>query len=167
MFQGFTPLEDDMQILVQAVDSDDAPIDADAPPTYRVYGQSGVVYNGTAAFLQSGDITGATNDDPIVITSAAHQLVTGSVVTIASVGGNTNANGTWVVTVLDDDTFSIPNAGNSAYTSGGTWHCAGLYTVSFTASAANGFASGNTYTCLTNWTVSDTNQDQLDTFCVT
>lgn len=66
-------------------------------------------------------VTGATNATPIVITTAAHGFSTGDVVTIASVGGNTNANGTFRVTVLSSTTFSLDgSAGNAAYTSGGT-----------------------------------------------
>lgn len=66
-------------------------------------------------------ITGATNASPIVITSVAHGLITGAVVTVAGVGGNTNANGTFKITKLTADTFSLDgSAGNSAYTSGGT-----------------------------------------------
>lgn len=70
----------------------------------------------------SGTITNATNANPIVITtSAAHNLVTGDSVTISGVLGNTAANGTNVATVLTATTFSIPVAGNGAYTSGGTF----------------------------------------------
>jgi hypothetical protein len=66
-------------------------------------------------------VTGATNATPIVITTAAHGLATGDVVTIASVGGNTNANSTFKVTVLSTTTFSLDgSSGNAAYTSGGT-----------------------------------------------
>jgi hypothetical protein len=69
----------------------------------------------------SKTITDATNASPIVVTATAHGLSTGDPVTVASVGGNTNANGDWVVTVIDDDTFSLDGStGNSAYTSGGT-----------------------------------------------
>lgn len=65
-------------------------------------------------------ISGATNATPIVITSAAHGLQTGDTVQIKSVGGNTNANGIWTVTVLSSTTFSLNgSAGNSGYTSGG------------------------------------------------
>lgn len=68
--------------------------------------------------LQS--ITGATNATPIAITSTDHGLSTGDRVLVSSVGGNTNANGAWHVTVADDDTFSLDgSAGNAAYTSGG------------------------------------------------
>jgi len=72
-------------------------------------------------------ITAASNATPIVVTAAAHGLATDDRVTIASVGGNTNANGNWKVVVLTSSTFAIYNevtgaarAGNSAYTSGGT-----------------------------------------------
>lgn len=66
-------------------------------------------------------VTGATNASPIVITTATHSLTTGDVVTIASVSGNTNANGTFRVTVVSSTTFSLDgSAGNAAYTSGGT-----------------------------------------------
>ena len=71
-------------------------------------------------------VTGATNASPIVITTAANSLATGDVVTIASVGGNTAANGTFRVTVLSSTTFALQGStGNGAYTSGGTvakWH---------------------------------------------
>lgn len=66
-------------------------------------------------------VTGATNASPIVITTAAHGLATGDVVTVASVGGNTAANGTFRVTVVSSTTFQLDGTtGNGAYTSGGT-----------------------------------------------
>jgi hypothetical protein len=66
-------------------------------------------------------VTGATNASPIVVTTAAHGLATGDVVTIASVGGNTAANGTFRVTVVSSTTFQLDGTtGNAAYTSGGT-----------------------------------------------
>lgn len=65
-------------------------------------------------------ITGATNANPIVITSVAHGRITGDYVTITGVVGNTAANGTWPIIKLSADTFSIPVAGNGAYVSGGS-----------------------------------------------
>lgn len=74
-------------------------------------------------------VTNATNATPIVLTSSAdHGFVDGMSVTIASVGGNTNANGTYYVKKLTSTTFSLytdealttGRAGNAAYTSGGT-----------------------------------------------
>lgn len=67
-------------------------------------------------------VSGATNASPIVITtSAAHGLSTNDVVTIASVGGNTAANGTFKITKVSSTTFQLNGStGNAAYTSGGT-----------------------------------------------
>ena len=75
----------------------------------------------------TGNITDATNASPVVITSAAHGLTTGDTVLIEDVGGNTNANGLRLITVVDANSFSItdtdsdPIAGNAAYTGSGTW----------------------------------------------
>src|SRR6185369_2813828 len=67
--------------------------------------------------LTPTNITGATNATPIVITATAHGLVDGQQVTIASVGGNTAANGTWVVDVLSSSTFAlVGSAGSGSYT---------------------------------------------------
>src|SRR6185312_3167643 len=66
-------------------------------------------------------ITGATNASPIKIAVANHGLNTGETVVIAGVGGNTAANGTWVITIVDASNFNLNgSAGNGAYTSGGT-----------------------------------------------
>ena len=73
-------------------------------------------------------ITGATNATPIVITAVAHGRSTGDSVFIYGVLGNIAANGSWTITKLTDDTFSLDNSvgdidattGNGAYTSGGT-----------------------------------------------
>jgi hypothetical protein len=74
------------------------------------------------AIVSTKNVSGATNASPIVITtSAAHGLETGDIVQIASVAGNTAANGQWVIAVASSTTFSLVNsAGNAAYTSGGT-----------------------------------------------
>lgn len=75
----------------------------------------------------SGDVAGATNAVPIVITTANHGLSTGDQIIVSNVAGNTNANGTFKVTSLNADTFSLQTldgvnvAGNSAYTGGGSW----------------------------------------------
>lgn len=60
---------------------------------------------------------------PIVVQTAGnHGLTTGDHVTVASVGGNTAANGAMrQITVVDANHFSIDGTtGNGAYTSGGT-----------------------------------------------
>lgn len=54
-------------------------------------------------------ITAATNANPVVLTSASHGLATGQSVMISGGTGNWTAiNGTFTVTVIDADTFSIP-----------------------------------------------------------
>ncbi len=67
-------------------------------------------------------ITGATNiaGTPIQITATGHKFKSGQKVTIAGVGGNTAANGTWTITQIDPDNFTLDGSiGNAAYTSGG------------------------------------------------
>lgn len=57
----------------------------------------------------------------IRVTITAHGYTTGQRITIESVGGTTNANGTWPITVITADTFDLVGpTHNSAYTSGGT-----------------------------------------------
>lgn len=86
--------------------------------------------NGTAtsSWLPHGAvrITNATNASPIVITTAnAHGMTSGQQYEINTVGGNTAANGTWYVNVVNSATFSlyqnaglsVPVSGNGAYTS--------------------------------------------------
>lgn len=53
-------------------------------------------------------ISSSTNAAPIVVTTAAaHGYSTGDRVTIFGHATNTSANGTWVITVLDADEFSL------------------------------------------------------------
>lgn len=68
----------------------------------------------------AGTITNATNATPIVITEATHGRDTGHIVTIHDVTGNTATNGTWYITKIDDDSYSLGGSiGNEAYVSGG------------------------------------------------
>lgn len=83
-------------------------------------------------------VNAATNATPIVITTTAdHLLVDGDVVTVASVGGTTAANGTFVVDVLSSTTFSlVGSVGNGVYTSGGTVTPAGSIQLSSAGAAS-------------------------------
>lgn len=68
----------------------------------------------------SKDITDATNASPIVITASGHGFSNGSSVGVSYVGGNTAANGTWTITFINVDKFSLDTSvGNGVYTSGG------------------------------------------------
>lgn len=66
-------------------------------------------------------ITAATNATPIVLTtSAPHNLVANDLVVVDGVGGNTGANGQWVVQSVTSTTITLRDSvGNAAYTSGG------------------------------------------------
>lgn len=85
----------------------------------------GFLYIQNPTFLSpvgtAGAITGATNATPIVITQTAHGFVDGQTVYVTGVGGNTAANGSWVVNQLTADTYELNGSvGNGTYTSGGT-----------------------------------------------
>lgn len=68
-------------------------------------------------------ISGATNATPIVITANGHGLSNGDLVAIASVGGNTAANGIWSIDNIAANTFELAGStGSGAYTSGGSWY---------------------------------------------
>src|SRR5439155_1380643 len=83
---------------------------------------AGRVTDATNPTTYSGAITAATNATPIEITSAGHGLADGARVRITGVVGNTAANGTWTITKVNNDKFTLNGSvGNGAYTSGGKW----------------------------------------------
>jgi hypothetical protein len=103
-----------------------------------------------------GGISGATNATPIVITTtSAHGLADGQIVQVASVGGNTAANGTFYakVTGFSSTTFGLYTdkaltngvAGNGAYTSGGTVNLLGGVQFVGTFQPANGNFAWNEF----------------------
>lgn len=112
-----------------------------APVTFPNIVQSKVVGFPVVDTTATGSITGATNPTapaPIVITSTAHGQVSGTVVTITGVGGNTAANGTWTITKVDADHFSLNGStGNATYTTGGTWTVDGV-SVTFDSAVSSG-----------------------------
>jgi hypothetical protein len=170
MFSGFVALGDTLTLFVLVSDTDHAPVEPDAAPTFRIYGASGLLSSagGTCSLAHTGTVTGATNANPIVVASAAHGLASGQVVNLASVGGNTNANGTHTITVVDSDHFSLNGvAGNGNYTSGGTWHVSGFYKAAITVSGGNGFESGENFVCHLSWAVSSAARAQVQAFGVT
>jgi hypothetical protein len=170
LFQGFVQQEQSIPITVLVKTAANVPVNSDALPTARVYGPQGVMASGavTLAFKDTNTIQGATNASPIVVTSANHGLSTGARVTITGVAGNLGANGTWVVTVIDNNTFSLTGSvGNGAYTSGGVWNTTGLYSLTVSATGANGYAAGNTYSVLVSAALSTVGWADLNNFSVT
>jgi hypothetical protein len=83
----------------------------------------------------TGTITGiAQPTSPAEITCVSHGLANNAVVTISGVLGMTQIDGTFTITVIDPNTFSLNGIDNTtygAYTSGGTWTSDTL-TFSFT-----------------------------------
>lgn len=78
--------------------------------------------------LPSVQILGATNASPIVLQLAATSvaLISGALVAVAGVTGNTAANGSFFITAIDNTHVSLNGTtGNGAYVSGGTLTPAG------------------------------------------
>ena len=70
----------------------------------------------------SAGFNNPSNTSPIVITSPNHGLVTGEVVQVSGVTGNTAANGIWTITVLTANTFSLNGSVTNGFSfGGGTW----------------------------------------------
>ena len=110
---------------------------------YYDYNQStnraSIRVNAEVANPSVGDVEGATQANPVVITSTDHNLVNGQPIRFFDVGGMTelndddkDGNPVYYVTVIDDDTFSLQvDAGRTvnlngsafgAYTSGGRFN---------------------------------------------
>jgi hypothetical protein len=76
-----------------------------------------------ALYQNRGVVVSASNAQPIhIVTSAAHNLTTGDTIVVKNVAGNTAANGTWIVTVIDSTTLTLDGSqGTGNYTSGGSF----------------------------------------------
>ena len=91
--------------------------------------------NSLPTIATTGTISNATSD-PItgnidITTTSTLDLLTGEQVTIAGVQGNTAANGTWTITVLNSTTFELNGStSNGVYVPSGTWTLAGSVIVS-------------------------------------
>ncbi|CAA0100406.1 Uncharacterised protein [BD1-7 clade bacterium] len=67
-------------------------------------------------------ITSASNTSPIVIKTSGTAPATGSSVAISGVTGNTNANGTWVVTKISEKSFSLDGSTGNGVSASGQWY---------------------------------------------
>lgn len=169
MFAGIVEQGEDITLTFLVKNSSGVPVQADAAPRYRVYGPEGLVAGqvGDSSERDTGVVTDATNASPIVVSSSGHGLETGDRVTISGVTGNLAANGTFFVTKVNGDSFSLDGStGNGAYGSGGTWRVTGLYKVTISATAGNGFEKGETYTVYVSGTVSAAAWGDLLSFLV-
>ena len=169
MYAGFVNLGATIRLYLQTKNASKAPTNATDQPTWRAYGASGVVANGTAAIAEAGVISDASNATPIVITDAAHGLTQGTRITVAGVLVNTAANGSFNIgsAILTASTFSLDGSvGNGNYGGGGSWNTSGLYAIDIVASEGNGFESGQTYTVIATYQISGVSYSQEFTFTV-
>lgn len=74
----------------------------------------------SAIDTKTGAVTSTTFANPIQITSVAHGLVNNRIITITGSNSIPSIDGTWEVTVLNANTFSIPTAVTTS-ASTGTW----------------------------------------------
>ena len=102
----------------------------------------------------SGTITGATADNPVVITSAGHGLANGSLVYISGVGGMVEINDRYfLIANVTTDTFELAGengSGHTSFTSGGTWSqrdavAASVFTFGTPAAASGNVGNGVIY----------------------
>lgn len=132
-FVGFGVLgtEGDTGLLTGSVGNDEFTVNAGGAGHYAVTYSMSIDITGTnqrgamslrVELATQKLITGATNADPIVITTVAtHNLVDGDGVTISGATGNTNANGDFWINVTGPTTFELyeldgsTRAGNGAY----------------------------------------------------
>lgn len=173
MFLGLIELDDTLDVSLLAENTSGQPVNADALPTYRVYGPAGLMTGGTGsvALKDTGTITGVSGASPAVVTSAGHGLTNGTRVTITGVTGSgdiTNANTTALVANVTSDTFELAgvNTTGGTWSSGGTWNVSGLYALEVDATAANGYASGQSYQVLVQYAISSTAYADLYSFQV-
>jgi len=104
--------------------------------------------NGTNQILT---VTAASNANPITITTfTPHGLSNNQLVGVYGVGGNTNANGGFNITVVNSTQFSLNGAiGNANYTSGGQVLVPGGMPISPTSGPA-GFFEGSSVLAVGN-----------------
>lgn len=95
-------------------------------PTPRMSGD-GTTNPSPSIFRKAGTISAVTATNPASLTSLSHARRTGDVVTTAGLGLVAgSANGTFPVTVIDGDTFTIPVDASAGVTDGvGTWTSGG------------------------------------------
>lgn len=168
MFAGYVNLNGTLYLRFRVKNTSNQPVNADALPTWRVYDSSGVIDNNTVAESENDVISNVTGSSPLTVTSAGHGLSTGAYITVEGVEGETGANGSFTITKVDADSFTLDGSSTAgAYTSGGNWNTAGAYTVTIACTAGNGFEQGGVYTVFVDYEVSATQTSQEFRFVVT
>lgn len=106
---------------------------------------------GLEALSYTVSTTSGNGISPIQITTTApHTLTTGQTVTISGVTGNTNANDTFTITVLDNLNFTLNGTtGNGLFSGGGTV-VTNCYIVDFRTMGSTGFPPVEAFDSM-NW----------------
>jgi len=129
--------------------------------TATVDGDTKIIANASPSTISAKTVANPTE----CTTTAAHNLHTGDLVTIANGTGGTNINGTWVVTVTSTTTFTIPvNVTNSTITVQPSCTELAQYSVNaipgivtFVTAPADGNETNLFYECKM-WTDADANE---------
>jgi hypothetical protein len=125
-----------------------------AEGTYHVALPTGPTYANTAALsippsATVGTVSATANSAGLIkiTTSSAHGLTTGDYAFITGVGGTTESNGAWVVTVTNSTQFTLDGSVYAnAYTSGGTVYTPTVAEFTADASGTASDADPNTVT---------------------
>jgi hypothetical protein len=120
----------------------------------------------TSNIVQSTkNITSSTNASPININLSTHGYVTGDTVIITGHATNTNANGTWIITRVDNNNFTLNGStGNGVGGSTGTARLRNNTVVTLASSVTQNVAScGNRGEGRTAWTQSSNITATLNT----
>lgn len=168
-FIGFFNLDgadnERLQLFVRTSSTTNVVTHADAVPTYRIYApatSTPLLASGTMSERDTGVVTGtANNGGAVQLTDAGHGLQTGDKITVTSVGGTTEANGTWPITVQSSSLLTLTGSTYaSAWTSGGVWALTGLYYAQVSLTTAAGFERGKYYSCSITYAVSSNTKSE-------
>lgn len=145
-FAGFVQLGSTLDIALVASNTSNIPTDADAFPTYRIYGPAGFLTSGSLTFKDAGTVTGGNNAGQVVFTSNGHNLSVGQRVTTTGItpsGFNVTGN----IVAITTNTFTLPidSTGFGTFSGSGSFHSGGIYDFSFTPTIGQNFASGVAY----------------------
>ena len=81
--------------------------------------------------------------------------------------GNTAANGTFTITKVTDNAFTLDGStGNGAYVSGGTWNKTGFYQYTINALGASGYEVGEMYFVAFDYAISSVNKGNVHSIIV-
>jgi hypothetical protein len=161
-FIGLTALSTAIDVAhVVRTPSTLVPINADATPTFRIYGPGGFLAQGSLPLKDTGPVTSAAlSGSDTIITSNNHKLQTGMLVSISG------PYGTYVVGTVTSNTFVVLGSDVTGAV-GQTWNATGIYDFNYSPTGANGFAAGTIYSVVVYSVVATNTLADLYIFQVT